>query len=89
MTPYERSRWINSPDAVRYKDTAAKMLDDLLEPGPPINDNFYRTAFMDMLATMLKEGIIAEPGAATGSKPDPRLAAIEAKWPGLVAKLAG
>lgn len=87
MTPYEMSRLLNSPAMLPHKEAAVQLVS--AQYGQPAGDNWYRDSRVEAVALLLYSGALAKPGAATGSKPDPRLAAIEAKWPGLVAKLAG
>jgi hypothetical protein len=89
MTPYEMALLVNSPAFRPHREKAVRLMADLWEPGLTFDDKWYRDMRTETVALLLHFGKLQEPGAATGSKPDPRLAAIEAKWPGLVAKLAG
>lgn len=87
MTPLEMSRVLNSPAALPHKEAAIDLVAPLYGQIP--SDAWFRDPRVEAVALLLYTGALAKPGASTGGKPDPRLAAIDAKWPGLVTKLAG
>lgn len=91
MTP-EIMRFIGSPAYRPYRAQAARIVDSLWEPDPEIGEHWYNDMRTETLALLLHAGKVVEPGAnvpaAAPVAVDPRVARIEARWPGLIDRLA-
>lgn len=77
MTPIEMSRVLNSPAALPHKEAAINLVAPLYGQMP--SDAWFRDPRVEAVALLLYTGALAKPGVSTGSKPDPQVAALQAR----------
>lgn len=76
MTPIEMSRVLNSPAMLPYKEQAVQLVS--AQYGQPAGDAWFRDPRVEAVALLLYTGVLARPGTVSG-KPDPQVAALQAK----------
>lgn len=89
LTPIEFGRLVNSAEFRPHRERAVQLMAALWEPGQPVADKWYRDIRTETLALLLYYRWTGEPSVTGPSAPaDPRCVAAEARWPGLLDKLA-